>query len=194
MADQAISTYHMASNPALYEPSRNNAFRFVLNPALDTLVRAGASEENGLSDDDYLSGNAKTIELAVSQASVPHFSINSIEIRRANSVMKFANVPEFSDFSIKCNDYVGARVKDILMAWQALVYDVSKDVIHTADNYKYDCTLVEYNTDFSKIIRSWRLIGCWVSSLQEGEFDYNSNDKRSIDVNIEYDRAELILD
>ena len=24
-----ISTYHMAENPALYEPSRNNAFRFI---------------------------------------------------------------------------------------------------------------------------------------------------------------------
>lgn len=184
-----ISTYHMAENPALYEPSRNNAFRFIAPVELaENLVPAGVEPEL-LTTEDYLQGSQTVIDLAVAESSVPHFTLDTVEVRRGNSVMKFANRPSFSEGSLTCNDFVGARVKDVLLAWQALAYDVANDVIHTADNYKFDCQLVEYSVDYSKIIRTWKLKGCWVSGLSEGSFQHDSNDKRSISVTLQYDRA-----
>lgn len=191
-----ISTYHLSGNPALYEPSRNNAFEFLLtglanSQALSRLFAAGVNRATA-SESDYIADTATVqdvIKLSVAEASVPHFDLDVIEIRRGNSTMKFAGTPSFSEGSLKCNDYVGARTKDILLAWQALAYDVEDDVVHLAGDYKFDCQLVEYSPDFSKIIRTWKIIGCWVKSLSEGSFSHETNDKRSIDVTFVFDRA-----
>ena len=179
-------TYHLSDNPALYEPSRNNAFEFVVNSRINTLVQAGITLPD---DTTMLTGIQDVIKLSVSEASVPHFDLGVIEIKRGNSTMKFAGTPTFNEYSIKCNDYVGAKTKAILLAWQALAYDVAKDVVNLAVNYKFDCQLVEYTTDYSRIIRTWTLKNCWVRSLSEGSFTHDSNDKRTIDVTIIYDRA-----
>lgn len=201
-----ISTYHLSETPELYEPSRSNAFEFVLDltnqnaafsnnkvqgtDTADALLAAGTGAAT-VSDDsaDYLTGVSDVIRLSVSEAFVPHFDLGVIEIKRGNSTMKFAGTPTFNDGTLKCNDYVGAKTKDYLLAWQRMAYDVVNDVVELAGNYKRNCTLIEYAPDFSRIIRQWTLYGCWVKSLSEGSFSHESNDKRSIDVTIVYDRA-----
>lgn len=184
-----ISTYHLSSHPELYEPSRSNCFEFVINDDLNRLLFAGTDTGNELDDTDYLNQIQDTIRLSVSDASVPHFSIDPIEIRRGNSRMTFAGLPSFSAGSIKLHDYVGARTKDALMAWQALAYDVVNDVVHLAANYKYDCTLIEYNPDMTQVLRTWRLIGCWISDIGEDDFNAGTNDERSLNATIQFDRA-----
>lgn len=185
-----ISTYHLSQNPDLYEPSRNNAFEFQLDlgDLSDTLLTAGANAAIA-TEDDYLGTVSDIIRLSVAEASIPHFDLEVIRIRRGNSEMKFAGTPSFSEGSIKCNDYVGARTKDVLLAWQRMAYDVVNDVVELAGNYKRNCRLVEYTPDFSRIVRTWNLYGCWVKTLSEGSFSHDSNDKRSIDVTIVFDRA-----
>lgn len=182
-----IGTYHLSNNPALYEPSRNNAFEFLITN-FDPLLVAGKDDDTATAA-DYLAGAQEVIKLSVSEASIPHFDLEVIEVKRGNSTMKFAGAPTFSEGSIKCNDYVGAKTKDYLLAWQALAYNVQADVVELAGKYKHDCTLVEYAPDYSKVIRKWTLKGCWVKSLSEGSFSHDSYDKRSIDVTIVYDRA-----
>ena len=60
-------------------------------------------------------------------------------------------------------------------------------------DYKKNCTLIEYTQDFEQI-RSWTLYGCWVSDIQEGDFDKENDGKRKITAKLEYDRAEMNLD
>lgn len=197
-----IGTYHLSGHPELYEPSRNNAFEFILDLNNDnaffdnnavqkddtTLLAAGAGAASA-DDTDYISGVSDIIRLSVAESSVPHFDLGVIEVKRGNSTMKFAGTPTFSDGSLKCNDYVGARTKDVLLAWQRMAYDVTNDVVELAGNYKRNCRLVEYTPDYSRIVRSWNLVGCWVKTLSEGNFSHDSSDKRSIDVTIVFDRA-----
>ena len=33
--------------------------------------------------------------------------------------------------------------------------------------------------------------GCWISKISEGSFNHEQNEKKQIDVTIEYDRAEI---
>ena len=95
--------------------------------------------------------------------------------------------------SIVVDDVVGVDTKSILMAWQALAYNVYTRKGGRMKDYKKDCTLIEYTQDF-KQIRSWELYGCWISELQEGDFDKTNDDKRQITASIQYDRAEMSLD
>ena len=188
-----ISSYHLADDPALYEPSRNHAFQFVLNSKLNTLLAAGVFKE-AATEDDYFNNVAEVIKISVSEASVPHFDLEVVSIKRGNSTVKYAGAPSWGEGSLKLDDFVGARTKDILMAWNALVYDSAADVVHLADNYKFDCTLIEWNGDFSKVIRSWTLKGCWLKSISEGNFTHADNGLRSIDATIVYDRAIPVID
>ena len=56
--------------------------------------------------------------------------------------------------------------------------------------YKKDAYLIEYTTDFAKVVRVWHLLGCWVSSLSKTGFKNDANaDNVGIDCTIEYDFA-----
>ena len=181
-----MGTYHMAANTNLYEIQRTNNFEFIVTD-IDGIQRAGmiGGETNGT-----IANAQEIIRMAVSEASVPFFTQPAIEVKRGNSTMKFAGVPSFDAGSIKVNDYIGASAKEVLLAWQALSYNVVTEKVGLASDYKKDCYLVEYTPDYQKV-RQWKMHGCWISKLSGGNFASETNDKMQIDVTIEYDKAEL---
>lgn len=181
-----IGTYHMASNTNLYEIQRTNNFEFIVTD-IDGIQKAGmiGGESTGTIDNAQ-----EVIRMAVSSSSVPFFSQNAIEVKRGNSIMKFAGVPTFEAGQIKVIDYIGASAKEVILAWQALSYNVVTEKVGLASDYKKDCYLVEYTPDYQKV-RQWKLHGCWISKLQGDEFSSENNEKMQITVTIEYDKAEL---
>ena len=185
------SSIHI-SNPELYEPAVSNTFQFVVNPQLTKLLYAGVdrSIQDVLSDEsNYLYNVDETIRLSIISGKVPHFTIEPIEIRRGNSRLTYAGMPSFDNEDLTLHDFVGARTKDALMAWQAMAYDVVNDVVRSATNYKYDCTLLEYTPDMSKVLRSWTLKGCWIGGISEDPFNLSERNERTITATLHYDRA-----
>ena len=136
---------------------------------------------------------SEALRLNVTKASVPNFTVKTEEYRRGNDVVNFAGVPEFTDGSIVVDDVVGMDTKSILMAWQALAYNVYTRKGGRMKDYKKTCTLVEYTQDFEQI-RSWTLYGCWINKISEGEFDKENDGKRQITAELQYDRAIMVLD
>lgn len=191
MANKAknIGAYHLAQNPELYEPARSNNFEFVVVGLPDKLLYAGVQETDTISDSKkYVKNAQEVLRISVLSSSVPHFSLSSIEVKRGNSTMKVAGVPTFDAGTIVCNDYIGAKTKDILMAWQALAYDVKNQLVQRMANYKMDAYLIEYTPDYEEV-RRWHMYGCWCRDVTEGEFNNETNDKRTVSATIEYDYA-----
>ena len=122
MAENKMGSYHLANNPELYELARSNNFEFVVT-GLGSLLRAGANESD---TNAYIDGEtaADVIRLSVESSSVPTFKQTPLSIRRGNSVMKFAGLPEFDDGQLVVRDFIGADTKSALMAWQNLSYNV----------------------------------------------------------------------
>ena len=178
--------YHLADNPSLYEPQRTNNFTFIVTD-IDNILRVGVSAEEA-EDSDYIKNASNTLSLSVVSASIPMFSQEPIIIRRGNSVMKVAGLPTFSDGSLEVYDYIGADSKSILMAWQNLSYNVNTEKVGLMRDYKKTCYLCEYDPDY-KLVRTWKLLGCWVSSLSEDGFNQENGDKKVITAKIEYDKA-----
>ena len=79
------------------------------------------------------------------------------------------------------------------MAWQNLSYNVVTEKVGLVEDYKKDCYLMEYSPD-QQLVRKWRLYGCWISSISEGDYDSESNDKKLITATIEYDKAKIDYD
>lgn len=183
----SYGTYHLADNPQLFEPARSNNFEFVVTD-IDNLLQAGVSEELA-QDNDYIKNGQDIIRLSVVSYSVPHFTLSEIPVQRGNNTMYFAGVPSFESGTLKVNDYIGARTKDALLAWQALAYDVNTEKVHTSDKYKKNCQLIEYSPDYEEIIRTWDLKGCWITKLSEGDFNNEQNEKRTVEATIRFDKA-----
>ena len=183
-----IGTYHLADNPQLYEIQRSNNYEFVVTD-IDGIMRAGAI---GTEATARFKNAQEILRVSVSKSSVPHFQQEVVSVKRGNSTLKYAGVPSFPEGSVEFHDFIGADVKSILMAWQNLSYNVKTEKVGSLDvtNYKKDCYLIEYTPDYRKV-RTWRLYGCWISNIQEGEYSNESGDKKLITATVQYDRAEI---
>ena len=184
--NESWGTYHISSNISNYELARSNFFTFIVE-GLGDLVR---SDFNLIEPDesDLITNGQEVIKLSVTKASVPHFSIEPIPMRRGNSIVKYAGNPSFDAGTLEVQDFVGVDTKSVLMAWQNLAYNVVSDKGGRASEYKKNCTLVEKDQT-GKEIRHWEMIGCWISAITEEDFDVNADGDRKISCTVQYDRA-----
>ena len=102
--------------------------------------------------------------------------------------MKAAGIPNFTDGSIEVHDYIGADSKSVLMAWQNLSYNVQTEKVGSMVDYKKTCYLMEFTPDY-KLVRTWKLLGCWISGLSESEFSMDDGSKKVITATIQFDKA-----
>lgn len=161
-----MGTYHMANNDT-FEPQRNNNFEVQIT---------------GLGED------GRVITLAVATYSAPSINIEVITVPYGNNKIKFAGTPSFEDSSITLNDFIGQEVEKKLTNWQKKVYNYSNQKIGWAKDYKRTCYLIEYDPS-GGTPRAWKLIGCWLSSLQLGEFSQEGNSVRQVTCTLTYDYA-----
>jgi hypothetical protein len=189
----SLSAQHISTNLANYEAARTGFFSLIVD-GIDNIIKAsygGVAED--ATTNDKIARAQEVLKLNVVKAPVPHFTLKAEQYRRGNDVVKFAGVPDFKDGSIVVDDVVGMDTKSILMAWQALAYNVHTRKGGRMKDYKKTCTLIEYTQDFEQV-RSWTVYGCWISDISEGDFDKENDGKRQITAKIEYDRAEMNLD
>ena len=199
MADQSLNTLHISENLAAYEAARNSFFVFYVDPTQLTNLYSPdfdpdsgeAKVEDGTLFDGQMASDA--IRLNVVKSSVPNFTIEPLEYRRGNDVVKFAGVPSFSAGSITVDDVVGLRTKDMLYAWQYHAYNPITRKGGRMKDYKKTCTLIEYTQDYEQI-RYWTLYGCFITSIDEDGFDRENDGKRQLTVSISYDRAIMSID
>lgn len=188
-AGEKLGTYYLTDNPKHYEIQRSNNFLFYIEGLNQNIGHADGFDIK--TANAYAYSNAEdVIKISVNKASVPHFTQSVIQVKRGNNTMKFAGVPEFSSGSIELNDYIGAGTKEVLYAWQQRAYNVHTEKVGLVTDYKRDAYLLEYTPDY-QLVRTWKLFGCWISSLSEGEFSHDSADKHTISATIEYDKAWL---
>ena len=179
-----VGTYHLAANPALYEPQRNNNIEFVVTD-INNILRAGV---NGTEANARIQNAQEILRMSVVKAPIPHFSQGTIEIRRGNNRIYAAGVPEFKAGQLVVNDFIGADTKAILMAWQNLSYNQANETVGSMSEYKKKCYLIEYTPDYKKV-RQWVLYGCWISDITEDDYDNESNNKKQVQATITYDRG-----
>ena len=190
MADNR-GTYHLTDNPDIYEPARNNNFEFRVT-GLGDLLKAGVDKAI-VRDSDYIKNGQEVLRVAVESSSVPHFELSVIEVKRGNNTAKFVGLPTFASGSLTLKDYISidsgySNPKDVMMAWQALAYDVRSEKVSRASVYKKTCTLVEYSPDY-EVVREWTLEGCWCRVVSEDPYTTESEGQRKFTAEIVYDRA-----
>lgn len=195
--NDGLSAFHLSTGThRAYQPAKRNFFEFILengDGSFDRLLKPGVNAadyggESAVPSDQYITNSSEIIRLAVNKASIPTFELNEIEIRKGNSSVWYAGTPSFGECTLEVDDMIGLEAKAVLEAWHARCYNVGTDKGGRAINYKRNATLTEYTADHVAV-RSWRLIGCWIKSIDEGEYDKTNDDLVRISCSIRYDRA-----
>ena len=180
-------THYLSQTPTHYEIQRSNTFMFYVAFPTDYF----ANDEILSAQNTYARDNAAEVfRISVDSSFVPHFTSTAIELKRGNNTMKFAGTPTFSNGQVKFTDFIGAGTKDLLMAWQRKVYNSKTEKVGLASDYKLLGYLTEYTPDY-QVVRTWKLIGCWISNLNEAGYSHDNSEKNTIDCTIEYDWAEV---
>ena len=188
--------WHLADNPQLYEPMRNNTFELVVT-GLGDLIKAGASTTDDnipIDGRDVIDGSwaQEVIRFSVNKATIPNFTQSVISINRGNTVVKYAGTMTFENGSMEVIDYIGADSKSVLMAWQALSGNIKNETVGYARDYKKDCYLIEYDPSY-KEVRHWEIKGAWVAGVPNDELSHEGgNDKRVITATLVFDKAILM--
>ena len=189
----SLSAQHISTNLANYEAARSGFFSLIVDD-LDNIVRASYSgDPRAAAASDKIPRAQEILKLNVIGFKPPHFKLAPHKFRRGNDVVTFAGVPDFDDsLSLKVDDIVGVDTKSILMAWQALAYNVYTRKGGRMKDYKKNCTLIEYTQDFEQV-RSWTLYGCWISGIDDSDFDKENDGPRKLTATLVYDRAEMVM-
>lgn len=181
---EGLGTYYLTDDPTHYEIQRTNNFIFYVSFAPDFFKGTLLEVSN-----NYAYNNAKTVlRISVNQSSVPHFTVNPIEVKRGNNTMKFAGTPTFNEHTLKLDDFIGAGTKDVLLAWQSKCYNVETEKVGLAADYKVNGWLYELTPD-NQVVRKWQISGCWISGVSEDDYSYDSNEKHQVNATIQYDKA-----
>ena len=154
-----LEAVHISTDYRNYEAARTSFFLFRV-PDIDNIVKSTFKGDlDEAQNTDKIAGAAKNLELNVTKANVPHFKLAKLEYKRGNEVVSMASTPTFESGSITVDDIVGIDTKSILMAWQALAYNVHTRKGGRMVNYKKTAYLLEYTQDF-ELVRTWTLYGC----------------------------------
>ena len=164
---KALGPMHL-SNTRDYEAQRSNNFEVTFA---------------GLGDD---------ITLNVISFPLPTITNTPLEISHGNSKVKVAGQTEYEAGELVIRDGIGADVEGQLVEWRRKVYKAETDQIGYAADYKQNATIYEFAPDGSHV-RTWKLLGCWPSSLNPGELSNESSDIKQITCTVEYDKAYRVL-
>lgn len=184
--------YRATANKRFYEPQRTTDFELIITGFGPNYTPGDPGIYNVLTG-KRLDGATEVLRYAVTECDIPHYKVGVQEQRRGNSVQKYAGTASFDSGTLKVRDWIGSDSKSILMSWLNQAYDVKTDKTGLLEDYKRDCTLIEYTPD-RQPIREWRLYGCWVSDVSEDSWNHDSdNGERQLTATLQFDRAVMAL-
>lgn len=178
MAITKLGASHLASDG--YDVQRTNNFEFVLS---------------GLGNITKNANHAESIKLAVDGAFLPAEDSSVQELAYSNTSVKVAGTTTYGSGTLTLKDLISEKsnIEDIVRLWRKAVYDPDTDKVGLAFNYKIDARVVQYAPD-GTMERTWKLMGCWPTSVDYGQLQYGSGGAaKTISVGIAYDKAVRVF-
>lgn len=163
---------HFANNES-FEVQRTNHFEVVLD--------LGAL--------DLPANYAEHIRLSIKSIGAPQVSVEQLELRHGNDVVKVAKSPTYNDLQITVHDTIGQDQIDVLQTWFDRIFSRKSRLMGLVKNYKTTGTLYMYSPDCS-IIRKWHLEGIWPKNYGMGsDFTFDgTGDGQTVNFELSVDR------
>ena len=171
-----------------FEPQRqNNGLVFILG--LDQKLKAANFESVATAVPDI----ASIIALSVDAFPAPKTSNNVIEVPWNNMRIKFAGAMVFDDLELSLKDFIDSGVVKVLNQWRLLAGNPANGAVGLAKDYKLNGCLVKLFGPDSSYPKFYQLDGVWLSRLDCGDVDMNSDDYMRISATLTCDRILPLL-
>jgi hypothetical protein len=124
----------------------------------------------------------------------PNVTFTPITIDVYNSKIYLQGKPEWQETTINIRDDAGGNVSKLIGEQIQKQFDFLEQASAPSGiNYKFMLTFDILDggngTTTPNVLESWDLDGCFLSSVDYGEMNYNSNDPAQIALNIRFDNA-----
>ena len=134
----------------------------------------------------------------VAKTGKPHVQISNTEIRYVNHKFNYPNRAEWQPITVTLRDPshpdISASLFEILRA-SGYRYPFNKDEVQTISRAKAITALgypkIQQLDADGNPIEEWTFKNAWISSVNWGELDYDSDDATTIEIELTYDYAEI---
>lgn len=130
----------------------------------------------------------ENLTLLVKSFPLPKETTDVNTIDHFNQQIKLAGKTTFDGGELVIHDAIEFDVEMKFRQWRNSVYNASKGTVGYAADYKMNGLITEYSPN-GESCRQWQLIGCWPSSVNYGELDYETGGYKDITATIVYDWA-----
>jgi len=137
-------------------------------------------------------GDGQPLQISLKSVSLPKETTTPLELPYLNTTLKYAGKTEIDDFGAVFYDFLDMPTFQYLSEWRKQVFDQDTMQMGLASEYKKDDFILrllggKLNDDF---IRSWKLIGLWLSTLDPGDADMDSAEEIQVNCTLVADRVE----
>jgi len=144
-----------------------------------------ASNDPDNIDNSYINPN---LRFMVVNFPLPKETTESNDVNYFNQTIKTAGRTTFETTNLVLRDAIDYDTEKQFLNWRNRVYNPKTGIMGLAADYKIRATVIEY-TPNGEQMRTWKLVGCWPSSVEYGELTYDDGGEKQITVTITYDYA-----
>ena len=124
----------------------------------------------------------------------PQITFDPIEIPIYNSKIYMAGRPTWTAVAVTLRDDAGGNVSRLVGEQLQKQFDFMEQAsAASGSDYKFVTTLEMLDggngTTEPTVLETWQLYGCFLTDVNYGEVDYNSNDPVTIALSVRYDNA-----
>lgn len=201
---------HLASAAGGFEPQRNynwvitiagigqggfsslgSAIGGAIGGAIGSAIGGAVGRDIGSALGGAGAGGGGAIELALDASSLPTHMVEQIELNYLNETRWVAGRANYEQIPLVLKDMVDVGVASACKEWFNQVHNPATHKVGLARDYKKiaDITLIAPDGTYE---RTWRLHGCWPTSISYGQLDMNGNDIVKLEMNLRFDRIEAL--
>ena len=123
-------------------------------------------------------------------AARPSYETAEVEVGFINATRYLAGKTKFGTLDVTLHDAIAPSGAQQVMEWIRLHYESVSARSGYADFYKRDCQLKMLDP-VGTVVELWDLKGCFITSANFNDLDYNSDDMSEISLTMRYDNAVL---
>tara|TARA_R110002126_G_scaffold145798_2_gene291769 strand:- start:1042 stop:1530 length:489 start_codon:yes stop_codon:yes gene_type:complete len=123
-------------------------------------------------------------------AARPSYETQEVEVGFINATRYLAGKTKFGTLDVTLHDAIAPSGAQQVMEWIRLHYESVSARSGYADFYKRDCQLKMLDP-VGTVVELWDLKGCFITSANFNDLDYNSDDMSEISLTMRYDNAVL---
>lgn len=128
------------------------------------------------------------LSFLVTSFPLPKETTDTFKANYWNDSVNLPGKTNFETTQMVIKDAIKYDTEKQFLKWRLRVYNPKTGKVGYAEDFKSNATVIEYSPS-GDILRKWKLIGCWPSSVEYGDLTYEDAGEKNMTITITYDKG-----